>query len=112
MQQRPTAEQSASKVGNLLLQATERTTANCNLIIAYLNKLTTCEPSYMVTPIVPEAQAAKSYQFWRVWPVLLQVEKRACETLRSCAKRLGGLAATTLPGASRSFNPALLRAIE
>ena len=28
-------------------------------------------------------------------------------TLRSCAKRLGGLAVTFLPGASRSFNPAL-----
>jgi len=27
--------------------------------------------------------------------------------LRSCAKRLGGLAVTMLPGASRSFNPAL-----
>ena len=28
-------------------------------------------------------------------------EARACETLRSCAKRLGGLAVTILPGASR-----------
>jgi len=28
--------------------------------------------------------------------------------LRSCAKRLVGLAVMTLPGASRSFNPALL----
>jgi len=27
--------------------------------------------------------------------------------LRSCAKRLEGLAVTTLPGASLSFNPAL-----
>jgi len=27
--------------------------------------------------------------------------------LRSCAKRFGGLAVTTLPGTSRSFNPAL-----
>jgi len=27
------------------------------------------------------------------------------ETLRSCVKRLGRLAVTTLPGASRSFNP-------
>jgi len=32
----------------------------------------------------------------------------ACETLRSCAKRLGGLAVTISPGASRCFNPALL----
>ena len=30
-----------------------------------------------------------------------------CETLLSCVKRLGGLTVTTLPGASRSFNPAL-----
>jgi len=29
----------------------------------------------------------------------------ACETLRSYAKRLGVLAVTTLPGASRSFDP-------
>jgi len=36
-----------------------------------------------------------------------KVETRACETLRSCAKRLGGLEVTTLPGASCSFNPAL-----
>ena len=28
--------------------------------------------------------------------------------LLSCVKRLGGLAVTTLPGASRSFNPALM----
>jgi len=35
-------------------------------------------------------------------------ETRARETLRSCAKRLGGLAVTILPGASRSFNPALV----
>jgi len=36
-----------------------------------------------------------------------KVETRSCETLRSCAQRLGRLAVTTLPGASRSFNPAL-----
>jgi len=36
-----------------------------------------------------------------------KAETRACESLLSCAKRLGGLAVTTLPGASRSFNPAL-----
>ena len=36
-----------------------------------------------------------------------KVKTRACETLRSCAQRLGGLAVTTLPRASRSFNPAL-----
>jgi len=36
-----------------------------------------------------------------------KVETRVCETLLSCAKRFGGLAVTTLPGASRSFNPAL-----
>jgi len=36
-----------------------------------------------------------------------KVENRACETLHSCAKRLPGLAVTILPGASRSFNPAL-----
>jgi len=35
-------------------------------------------------------------------------DTRACETLRSCPMRLGGLAVTTLPGASRSFNPALV----
>ena len=38
-----------------------------------------------------------------------KVETRACETLPICAKRLGGLATTTLPGASRSFNPALVK---
>jgi len=32
---------------------------------------------------------------------------RACKRLRSCTNRLGGLAVTTLPGASRSFNAAL-----
>jgi len=37
-----------------------------------------------------------------------KVETRVCETLGSCAKRLGGLAVTTLTGASRSFNPALV----
>jgi len=36
-----------------------------------------------------------------------KVAARACETLRSWAKCLRGLAITTLPGASRSFNPAL-----
>jgi len=36
-----------------------------------------------------------------------KLETRACETLRSCARRLRGLAVKTLPGASRSFNPAL-----
>jgi len=36
-----------------------------------------------------------------------KVETKARATLRSCAKHLGGLAVTTLPGASRSFNPAL-----
>jgi len=37
------------------------------------------------------------------------VETRVCETLLSSPKRLGGgLAVMTLPGASRSFNPALL----
>jgi len=36
-----------------------------------------------------------------------KVETRACETPRICAKRLRGLAVPTLPGASRSFNPAL-----
>jgi len=38
-----------------------------------------------------------------------KVETRACETLPSCAKRIGGLAVTTLPRASHSFNPVLLR---
>jgi len=37
-----------------------------------------------------------------------KVETRACETLSICAKCLGGLAVTILPGASRSFNPPLL----
>jgi len=36
-----------------------------------------------------------------------KVETRACESLRSFTKRLGGLVATTLPGTSRSRNPAL-----
>jgi len=36
-----------------------------------------------------------------------KVETRACETLCSFAKRLRGLAVTTLHGAPRSFNPAL-----
>jgi len=49
-QQRPTAEQSASKFRNLPLRAKERTWANFNLIIACLNKLTTKEPPYVVTP--------------------------------------------------------------
>ena len=31
---------------------------------------------------------------------------------RSCAKRLGGIAVTTLPGVSRSFNPALAVGVE
>ena len=35
-----------------------------------------------------------------------KVETRACVTLRSCAKRLGVPAVTTLPGALHSFNPA------
>jgi len=39
-----------------------------------------------------------------------KVETRVCETLLSCVKRLGGLAVMTLPGASRSFNPALVGA--
>jgi len=38
--------------------------------------------------------------FWKV-------ETRVCETIRSCAKRSGGLAVTTLPGVLHSFNPAL-----
>jgi len=38
-----------------------------------------------------------------------KVETRACGTLHGCAKRLRGLAVTTLPGASHSFNPALPR---
>ena len=37
-----------------------------------------------------------------------RVETKSCEKLRICAKRLGGLAVTILPGASRSFNPALV----
>jgi len=37
-----------------------------------------------------------------------KVTMRAFEMLRSCAKRFGGLAVTTFPGASRSFHPALL----
>jgi len=36
-----------------------------------------------------------------------KVETRACETLRRCTKHLGGLAVTTLPRGSRSFNQAL-----
>jgi len=36
-----------------------------------------------------------------------KVETRVCEALLSCVKRLGDLAVTTLPGASRSFKPAL-----
>jgi len=36
-----------------------------------------------------------------------KVETRVCVTLLSCAKRVGGLAVTTLPGASSSFNPVL-----
>jgi len=36
-----------------------------------------------------------------------KVETRVRETLRSCAKRLRGLAVTTLPGASPSLNPVL-----
>ena len=58
-------------------------------------------------PQLSEVQAAKSFQFWCFWPVLRKVEMRACETLRSWAERLGGLAITALPGASRSFNPPL-----
>jgi len=36
-----------------------------------------------------------------------KAETTVCETLLSCAKRLGGLTVTTLPGAWRLFNPAL-----
>jgi len=36
-----------------------------------------------------------------------KVETMACETLRSCTKRLVGVAVTTLPGELHSFNPAL-----
>ena len=56
-------------------------------------------------------QVAKSHQFWLFDRCFCNVETRACETLRSCAKRLGGVAVTILPGASRSFNPALGTAI-
>jgi len=73
---------------------------------AFLNKLTTCEPPYMVTPNclwsrlgyrLPNRISFDVYDrcFWKV-------ETRACEKLRSCAKRLGGIAVTPLPGASRS----------
>ena len=38
-----------------------------------------------------------------------KVEMRACETLRSCATRLGTSRWQLCPGASHSFNPVLLR---
>jgi len=37
-----------------------------------------------------------------------KVETTACETLRSSAQRLDGLAVTSLPGVSRSINPAVV----
>jgi len=47
--------------------------------------------------------------FWRFWPVYFQ---RWNEGMwNACAKRLGGLAVTTSPGASRSFDPTLLKSM-
>jgi len=103
MQQIPTAKQSASKFRKLLLQIKERTWANCNIIIAYLNKPTSCKPSYMVTP---NCLRSVGCQIVSVLTFLAGAsatwKEGACETLRVCAERLGGLAVTTFPEALRS----------
>jgi len=36
---------------------------------------TACKPSYLVSPIVPEEQAAKSYQFWRFWRCFCKLKR-------------------------------------
>ena len=74
-----------------------------------LNKLTTYEPPYMVTPDClwsVGCQIVSSFD-----QCFYKVETRAYEKLRICTQQLWGLAVTTLPGASRSFNPALRRSI-
>jgi len=63
-----------------------------------------------LTPIVSEVLKCRlpnriSFDF--VDRCFCRVETRACKTLRSCAMRLGVLAVTILPRASRSFNPAV-----
>jgi len=83
----------------------------CNTTFC-LNKLTKYKPPYNVTlqgrpHLSLKCRLPNRNSFDVFDRCFCKVETRACETLRSCAKRLGGLAVTTLPGASRSFNPAL-----
>jgi len=61
----------------------------------------------MVSPIISEVWLPNHISFDVFDRCFCKVETRAYETLHSCAKRLWGLALTTLPGASLSFNPAL-----
>jgi len=76
-----------------------------------LKTLTTYEPLRMVighAQLSLKCRLPNRISFDVFYPWMCKVETRACETLRSCDKRLGGLAVTTSPGASRWFNPALL----
>ena len=78
------------------------------MIQRVLNKLTTYEPPYQNTPNClwnVGCQIVSILTF--IDRCFCKVETRTCEKVRSCAKHLGGLAVATLPGASRSFNPAL-----
>jgi len=77
----------------------------------WLNKLTTYEPPHMVighSQLPLKCRLSNRISFDLFYRCICKVETRACETLRSCAKRLGGLAVTISLGASRRFNPALL----
>ena len=84
---------------------------DCFFVIQrFLNWLTTYAPPYQDTPNCLWSAACQIVSILTfIDRCFCKVETRACETLRSCAKRLGGLAVTTLPGASCSFNPALYR---
>ena len=111
-QERPPVEQSASEFRNLL-PSKERTVTNCNLVIACLNKLFKLVNHIRATihghpQLFLKHKLPNRICFGVFDRCFCKVETRACETLLSCAKRLGGLAVTTLPGASRSFNPALV----
>jgi len=73
-----------------------------------LNKLITVERMYVVTPNCLWSVGCQIASILTFLTGAFAKLKRACETLRSCAKRLGGLAVINFPGALRSFNPALV----
>ena len=76
-----------------------------------LNKLTTHVPPHMVIghfQLSLKCRLPNCIRFDVFYRCICKVETRVCKTLRSCAKRSGGLAFTISLGASRSFNPALL----